>query len=157
MKTETKKKLCWNCEGRVAGSDEHCPFCGVYLSPALFSNGTSKNDSEEETLHSSYRVGRGGDSDTSHDKESVEEEDEASQTESSWKDFSSSKGLRKMTVSLGMLLAGSIFFLFGLILWLFSKEGMLTLQWKSDYWYVYLSLSLVMLFLGWQNLQLVDD
>lgn len=34
MNATPKKKLCWNCEGRVDLELENCPYCAVYLGPA---------------------------------------------------------------------------------------------------------------------------
>ncbi len=53
------------------------------------------------------------------------------------------------------LLGGSVFFLFGLVLWLFSQNGVFTLNWNGDYWYVYLSGGLALLGLGCRVLKQV--
>lgn len=164
MTTETKKKLCWNCEGRVACNEEHCPYCGVYLSPALCSREGSEDDDEEYREEpergSPHHLGRervpGGRRPSTFDEEdegegSYEEEEEVRTA------VLTSGEVRKMAAPMGMLLSGSIFFLFGLALLLFSREGVLTLQWDGEYWYIYLGLSLILLFLGWRSLQFVDD
>jgi hypothetical protein len=55
------------------------------------------------------------------------------------------------------LMAGSVFFLFGLILFLFSKDGMLTLQWASHNSLYFLVLSIPLIFFGWNFLHQFDE
>ncbi len=159
MTTITKKKLCWNCEGRVGFSEEHCPFCGVYLSPTPTPGGEGQGASEEESPQPSYELD--GEQTDNHTHASPFQEPpqdpQLQQVDSPKVALASNEELRRMVTPMGMLLSGSIFFLFGLVLLLFSKDGKLTLQWSSDYWYVYLTFSLAMLFWGWRSLQLVDD
>ena len=51
------------------------------------------------------------------------------------------------------LASGSVFFLFGIILFLFADDGKLTLQWNGEYWIYFFSLSFPIFFLGWKYLQ----
>src|ERR1700722_10179378 len=44
MKTNTKRKLCWNCEGNVSKEKEICPYCGVSLEISPIA-GTEPNSS----------------------------------------------------------------------------------------------------------------
>lgn len=159
MTTATKKKLCWNCEGRVGFSEEHCPFCGVYLSPTSTPGEESQGEAEDQLPQPPYQLDGEQIDDHVHDSPYQEhlpgqQERQAGLSETA---LASHEDLRKMVTPMGTLLAGSIFFLFGLVLLLFSKDGKLTLQWSSDYWYVYLIISLGMLFWGWRSLQFVDD
>ena len=55
-----------------------------------------------------------------------------------------------------LLLAGSVFFLFGLVLALFSHQGVLTLQWDGSIWYVYSALSVPLLIIGWRSLMKIS-
>ena len=41
MKKTAKQRLCWNCEGSVAMTDETCPFCGVSVVPATLDDGSN--------------------------------------------------------------------------------------------------------------------
>lgn len=153
MTTATKKKLCWNCEGRVGFSEEHCPFCGVYLSPTPIS-GHVEDDSDDQAPEPPYGLDEESKSSSYHDPL---HQDRIQRPGSKKQEAISGDEFRKMITPLGTLLAGSIFFLFGLVLFLFSKDGKLTLQWNSDYWYVYSAFSLVLLFWGWKSLQYIDD
>lgn len=159
MATKIKKKLCWNCEGRVGFEEEHCPFCGVYLSPA-YSCGREDEYVEEDVANSPY--------DFEEEEEEEEEGDlppppygdgegEGGEKRGKGDLQSSTEELRLVLTPLALLLSGSIFFLFSLLLFLFSKDGEFTIRWSGEYWYFYLAASVVLLFFGWRQLQFVDD
>lgn len=63
-----------------------------------------------------------------------------------------SKSFKEALYPLLCLLPGAVFFLFSLVLLLFSQQGVLTLRWSAAYWYVYLGASLPLLYLGWRLL-----
>ena len=144
MTATPKKKLCWNCEGRVSLAEENCPYCAVYLGPAPDENGESKDilappyrlvESEDETVPASPYA-----------SEKEEEEEEV--------DLSVAKAdIKEVVLPLSLLSAGTLFFLFGLVLLVFSNQGVLTLTWNGDYWYFYLIFALPMLFFGWRSLK----
>ncbi|ADI37479.1 putative uncharacterized protein [Waddlia chondrophila 2032/99] len=144
MSTKQKKKLCWNCEGRVSFEEENCPYCSVYLGPAIEKDGKQnvlappyqiiEEEEDLDALESPYQIE--GDSAA----EEVPELDEAK------------NDMRQVVLPLGMLSAGSLFFLFGLMLLIFSDHGTLTLSWSADYWYLYVLLALPALFFGWVSL-----
>lgn len=48
-----------------------------------------------------------------------------------------------------LLLPGSIFAFFGLMLLLFSQDGSLSLTWNANYWYLYLLAASPLLYYGW--------
>lgn len=122
-----KQKLCWHCEGSVFVHEENCPYCGVYLNP----------EAEKEDEFSSIEL------DDSHD-EITHKRDETDTL------FSFLKPLT-------MLLLGSTLSVFSLILFLFNQNGVFTLQWNADAWYLYLLVSLPLLWLGWKSLKFVSD
>jgi len=142
MSTTQKKKLCWNCEGRVSFEEENCPYCSVYLGPAL------EEEGKQDVLAPPYQI--------------VEEEQEApespyqmedDQVEEDAPELDEAKSdMRQVVLPLGMLSAGSLFFLFGLMLLIFSDHGTLTLSWSADYWYLYVLLALPALLFGWVSL-----
>jgi hypothetical protein len=144
MTATPKKKLCWNCEGRVSLAEENCPYCAVYLGPAPDENGESKDilappyrlvESEEETVPASPYA-----------SEKEEEKEEV--------DLSAAKtDIKEVVLPLSLLSAGTLFFLFGLVLLVFSNQGVLTLTWNGDYWYFYLISAVPMLFFGWRSLK----
>jgi len=142
MSTTQKKKLCWNCEGRVSFEEENCPYCSVYLGPAL------EEEGKQDVLAPPYQI--------------VEEEQEVpespyqmenDQVEEDAPELDEAKSdMRQVVLPLGMLSAGSLFFLFGLMLLIFSDHGTLTLSWSADYWYLYVLLALPALLFGWVSL-----
>lgn len=158
MNMAIKKKLCWNCEGSVGFSEEHCPFCGVYLSPTSPPEEEVNLTESEEFVHEPpYRLDEEREKNQEHSSPYSSQDSKKNHQHSSSASSSSADELRQIATPMVMILAGSVFFLFGLVLVLFSKDGKLTLQWKSDFWYVYMTCSLLMLFWGWRTLQLIDD
>jgi len=146
-----KKKLCWNCEGRVSLEEENCPYCAVYLGPAPDSKGGSRDnfsppyrlvESEEEVSSpppSPYAS-------KTHDADEIEDVD-------SLDIMKTKSGVRQFALPLGLLSGGTLFLIFGCVLWMFSENGVLTLTWSGDYWYIYIGGSLPMLFVGWRLMQ----
>jgi hypothetical protein len=151
MSETQKKKLCWNCEGRVSFTQENCPYCGVYLSP------TTEGDGKDANLIPPYKMA------------SVEEEvpaapygkkattSTAAESVLPLTDEKPKDDIRTLIVTMAMLIMGSGLFLFAIVLMLFSEEGSFVLRWQSDNWYIYLLLSFPMLFLGWRYLQNISE
>lgn len=151
MSAITKKKLCWNCEGRVAQADENCPYCGVYLSSSSLINSPDQSSThiapygpgtDKSIPASPYGLNK-----NNGEPEAKEEEVNEIVQEEALNPQHKSNLLPFM-----LLLAGSIFLVFGLILLVFSRQGVLTLQWDASYWFVYLGLAVVLLFSGWRSL-----
>jgi len=143
MKATGKKKLCWNCEGSVAAELENCPFCGVYLSPLQSHQSSSSprapyamEESEEER-----EIPQAPYANPSHEESATLAIASPEMVDQS-----------PLFIPLLMLLAGSVFLLFGIVLVLFSEQGVLTLQWNSTWWYAYILLALPMLAFGWKSL-----
>jgi hypothetical protein len=150
MSALPQKKLCWNCEGNVAREIDNCPYCGVYLQAV--------EGQEDESLWSpSYRFPK-----EDHDKNipaplyqsskvepvpQIKEEESIQHSPVIWKQIQTD------VLPLLLLMSGSIFFLFGTILLLFAYPGTLTLQWKGEYSFYFLFLSLPALYFGWKWLQ----
>lgn len=144
MSGTTKKKICWNCEGNVSVHEENCPYCAVYIGPA-------EPVEEEAVLTAPYQMTQ---------QEEVPYAPYASHGRIDEQTASSDEApsdLKEMAISTALFSGGAIFFLFGLILLLFSQGGGVSLTWKSDYWYVYFLLSLPMLWFGWKKLQMQDE
>lgn len=149
MSGSTKKRLCWNCEARVSLEEENCTYCGVYLSPASFP-GLQHEESIPEPLYKP-------------EAESVipkspygalyEEQIDGKDSEPSLKSTPRSEDLRSIAIPFSLLLGGTIFFLFGIILFLFSSHEVFTLQWNASYWYFYLLIAVPLLYFGWQKCQ----
>lgn len=157
MKKASKKRLCWNCEGSVTVDAETCPYCGVSVVPASL-------DTMSSGFMPSYKQGELSDgaipkspysfavqSESSEgiiekDEDEIEEEHQAPHDE-----------FQRTLLATVFLLTGSVFFIFGLALMLFSEQGMLTLQWDATLWFIYLLVALPMLLLGWKYLSNLES
>lgn len=147
MNAVPKKKLCWNCEGNVARQIDNCPFCGVYLH--------ATEDAEEDSWNPPYRLTA---LDTSKEEVptppyTAQEEASDSSTASQQKIESPSNDildLKKEVLPLLFFLSATVFFMFGLILALFSQNGVLTLQWNGDLWPLFLFGSAPLFFFGYK-------
>ena len=64
---------------------------------------------------------------------------------------------RNLLLITSLLLTGTLFLLFATALLLFSQNGVFTLRWNGDLWFIYLALALPMLFFGWQRLQQINE
>jgi hypothetical protein len=151
MTKATKSKLCWNCEGRVAFDQENCPFCGVYLSPTIFGKTT-----ESEVLQPPYSIEKENSSKDVPPPFYRPEEEKLSKEGCDQTAFTKDN-LKEVALALVFLLAGTLFTLFGLLLYFFSIEGTLTLRWDSYLWPLYFFGGALLLFFGWRGLNKIPD
>lgn len=146
MTGQQKKKLCWNCDGRVSLEESNCPFCGVYLGPS------PDKQSAHDILPSPYKI---VDSDES-DNEGALYGEGGAQEEEVFDDVETSTDFKEVVLPLVLLSTASLFFLFGLALFLFSVDGTLTLSWNGTYWYAYVLVAFPLALFGWIFLQKPD-
>jgi hypothetical protein len=157
MNAIPKKKLCWNCEGNVSLSDETCSYCGVSVVPSSL-DGSNENlipPYRFTTSHKDYTIPLAPYASESSDA-SVQEKEDGAEPNATVENPSSSY-FKGMLLPMILLLTGSVFFLFGLILMLFSQDGLLVLKWKTGFWFLYLLVSLPLLFFGWRAVQKLND
>lgn len=150
MNRQVKQKLCWNCEGSVATFIENCPYCGVYLSPE------HQEELNFNLLKPPYPLQSEDNTDVPKAPYIPEDKNEAVPVKEKkiWKiEFSSFETV----IPLILLTTGTVFTLFALALYLFANNGMFTLQWDADYWYIYALIAVPALCLGWYTLQHVKD
>lgn len=147
-----RKRLCWNCEGSVSLAEETCPFCGVSVVPA-FLEGAGAEFAPPYSSHAETDYGVPKSPYGFHEeKDNLEAQQpkEADEAEPAMDEF------KQVTLSLVFLLCGSVFFLFSLALGLFSHNGVFTLQWDANYWFIYTILAVPLLFFGWRSLMKLD-
>lgn len=156
MKTTEKQKICWNCEGNVSRKANNCPYCGVYLHPL---QDDPIEEDEGDDLTPPYKLYE-NDQET---EESIippyvpEQKEEQDYPLPSQKEIDPAKqDLKNVMTTVICLMTGSMLALFGLLLLLFSRNGVFTLQWDGTYWMYYLLISLPLLYLGWKTLQKMD-
>lgn len=167
---KTHQKMCWSCDGHVHVYELQCPYCGADLSEEekqelkraieWAQEETSFQDSSFEEEISQEKIVQ--------EKEEMQKELEhppfASLIEeieeatvdgaSRWEERGppENRDLENPLASLLLLLPGSLFFLFGLALFLFSQNGILTFKFSGKYWFVYLLGSWPLLYFGWRSL-----
>jgi hypothetical protein len=142
MSALPKKKLCWHCEGNIDKNLDNCPFCGVYI------HSPESNESESWKPPFTLKV-------VAKNNESEEDDDDVETSAvTSEKDsllFLQSKSfaeIKNEVIPMLLLFIGSCFLLFGAVLLLFSHNGTLTLQWKSEYASYFLLVGIPALFIG---------
>lgn len=153
MSALPQKKLCWNCEGSVDRDVDNCSYCGVYLHPTqeeLFSPQWSSSQIHHETQDKSI-------CDLQHDEKSPSVSNEPHYEFQSFSMNGLMTFLKKELFPLLFLMLGSILFLFGVVLFLFSQEGVLTLQWKEDQAGYFLLFAFPLLVFGWLFLQRLEN
>lgn len=164
MTKKNDKRLCWNCDGNVSLLLPQCPYCGVDLSspvmdtqdtPSHFSFSQSSpletqppfasifsQHAEEKRIPAPPFSG-------SQDYAVSEEEWNEAMEEKEVKD----EPAKNDHLALLLLVPGIIFCLFGLMLLMFSKDGILTLEWNESFAYFYFLGALPLLFFGWKALR----
>jgi magnesium-transporting ATPase (P-type) len=158
MSAVPKKKLCWNCEGNVSREIDNCPYCGVYLHASEEEdsdwNPSYRSSSKTEEIPSPlYQIQQENEIDqqeSSHEKDLLEE------NEHSFALTSLFTQLKQDIFPILFLMAGSIFFLFGVVLVLFSQNGTFTLQWQERDGIYFLLVALPLIGFGWRFLQQLE-
>jgi hypothetical protein len=157
MSAIPKKKLCWNCDGNVSREIDNCPYCGVYLHAEELEENSSWNPSyrpsskTEEIPTPIYQI------QSEEEEEETIESPPAEEIESPETTNNLSTQLKKDVFPILFLMMGSIFFLFGIVLFLFSQNGVLTLQWQGSYAVYFLIASIPLVGFGWRFLQNLDS
>ncbi|MFT4551949.1 MAG: hypothetical protein ACI9S8_000570 [Chlamydiales bacterium] len=154
------RKHCWNCEGEVHVQSFQCHHCGSDLTP---------QEQENDAFAPPYQSSGASSENSSIPKPPYPmnySQQELTVTEEEWNGSSSSpteqssnmeKSAKTLVLTLVLLTTGSVFFLFSLVLLLFSNDGILTLRWNSEHWPLYLIVSLVSLFYGLKNLGQIKE
>ena len=181
MRTKDKVKMCPYCEGSISILAEECKYCGsslakkstasrayqtedslaslyeppyapsrksaVYGVPEQEASSTSVNDpmaghyeeeEEENPILRSVPKPKRSPRKTSTRKKSVNKEEEEEE--------------QAQIGSLLLLSLGGHLFTLAWLLFFFSDHGKLVLEWKSRYWFVYLILSVPLIYKGWKKL-----
>lgn len=154
MSAVPKKKFCWNCEENVAKEIENCPYCGVYLHGVETNEDSVWNtpyqhqsNHPEEIPSPLYQI-------KPETQQNIEEEEELLEDEPklfTWNLIYAQ--LKQDIFPILFLMAGSIFFLFGIVLLLFSQNGTLTLQWQESHGIYFLIFAFPLIGFGWRFLQ----
>lgn len=144
-------RLCWNCDANVNLLLTHCPYCGVDLAAqegerVPYSMASSAREeaipappyaTASPHIHAEPTLSKEEWNQALKEEEGREEAYHTTKSE---------------LLALLLLLPGIVFLLFGFALFLFSHDGVLTLQWNQGSAYLYLLGALPLLFFGWRSL-----
>ncbi len=153
MSAIPQKKLCWQCDGNVSKDIDNCPYCGVYLHETGLEDDSSWNPSYSPSSLPSPEIPSPIYPLQIDEKTDLKKE--GSEKSLGW--LLLGKQLKQDLLPLLFLMAGSLFFLFGFVLLLFSQNGTLTLQWQSRDAFYFLFFSLPLMGLGWKFFQQLDS
>ncbi len=149
MSKQVKQKLCWNCEGSVARNLENCPFCGVYLNP-------EENSDAASEANDPFYVPDPQASDAVPDAPYVPQVS-AAEAKSLVATTAANSVASSTIIAILCLSFGVIAALFALLLFFFSVDGKLTMQWEEDLWSLFAIAALPLLFFGWRRLNSLSD
>lgn len=147
MSANPKRKMCWNCEGNIELDQEVCPYCRT---PSGISSDESASSQDPFSPFSQQKIISANPFASQHDQYNEDEDEEAD-------DDALEDSSIPTLYTMSLLMSGSLFLLFGFVLFLFSSNGQLVLRWNSAYWYLYVLLALPMLYLSVRSLSLTAD
>jgi ribosomal protein L40E len=159
MMAKDKVKMCPFCEGNVPYDAEDCRYCG-----SSFVKGSQKARTPYQTEdslaglyeppyspdRSSSRFGISSPEDRNEEEE-VAVKPEKKKKERTTSPTNDAEEGNKLGSILLLSIGGWLFTLSWLLFFL-SDQGAITLQWKSNYWPVYLVVSTLFLYQGWKKL-----
>jgi len=177
MRQVDRTKICWNCEADVSCEVTYCPFCGTDLLPASFeaSSPSAKQDvnfSEkrlQESLASLYKPpysvrNRQGLGVPDEREELSFTRTEPSKGNPLFHPYEQEGGQQKLikqeelkkneTPKKGAILpllffmVGAHLFILGMLLLFCSRDGVVTLEWTSHFWFVYCLVGSPFLYFG---------
>lgn len=165
MKANNSKKLCWNCEGEVSLYAIQCPYCGNHLGTDQEAK-VSQTHAEPQPAYQQVKQQEGEKQHFNPLYPTHQTATASSCAASSFSDGDSieedppvNKMKNEQTVELisfFTLISGTVFLLFGLLLFVSSNKGYLILRWDTSYWPVYLIISFLSLAIGWNHLKQLE-
>lgn len=167
MKSLEKQKMCPNCEGRIPLEVEICPYCAheLTVSAAKLHHPLFQPQTLEDSLASLYKP-------PYQEKRSIpiEEPPMSKQSTPTQKNVEASLygapipeermeqpvEAKSSLMPTLLLLLGSQLLLLGLLLLVFSSNGVLRLEWDASNWFFYCLSALPLLYFGWKKLQEIE-
>lgn len=164
MKPSEREKLCIYCEGRIPLQATICPFCASDQNKTAVNNSFQtplfQHQTLEESLSSLYNPPYQGRR-SQFAKQTVQEEAKESDPVYNPRPFQEQMEaeIPQEVVTKNssfwpslLLTAGANFLLLGLMLVIFSKNGILRLEWDARYWFYYCLFGLPFLYFGYRSL-----
>ena len=155
MKPSERQKICSQCDGRIPIDAVQCLFCGADATRLSEPPSMVKHQAIEDSLTALYKP--------PYSKANVSTAAPQERYESPARhplDAAVSQAKKeeeavsvKQTILATVLLSlGSNLLILSLLQLFFSEKGFLTLQWSSNFWYVYTLLSAPFIYLGMKRL-----
>jgi len=149
--------MCWNCDGSVSFDSAYCPYCGNDLAQGRSEQPSreAKEHKSDDSLASLYKPpysAKSGESSSQHAyveemaSHDVFQADHASEEPAMVTE--SDGGIWPLL----FLTLGATLLTLGLILFFFSENGRVVLEWNAHYWFLYCLCSVPMLMMGYRFL-----
>lgn len=165
MKTVDKEKMCISCEGRIPQNAEKCSFCGAeqknsYRAPIF------QNQSLEDSLTSLYtppyqgkrpQFTKAEETEPLQSLQPMYEEQPLYKEAAEVPEVKEEEQRKSSLWPTILLFAGANCLFLGLLQLLFSKDGVLRLEWDAHYWFLYCILSAPCLFFGYKKFKELND
>ena len=166
MKLSERQKMCTTCEGRIPLDANLCPYCGA-------EQGTSgqiylQHKSIQESLTSLYPPPYSAKNANSMKEHPIKMSPPESEKKFHPKSLTTNPSIpidnadeqnaieeKTSFWPLLLLSIGANMLLLGLLQLFFSDNGFLTLQWDSQYWFIYCLVALPLLYLGFKKVNSV--
>lgn len=153
MKQNDRQKMCPSCEGRIPLDANLCPYCAAEQASSAFLHHQSIQDS----LTSLYPPPYSAKKEQKSQDPMIEKKFQTASpvlaapiphtTEAS----AAANEEKSSFWPLLFLSIGANLLVIGLLQLFFSDNGLLTLQWKSQYWFVYCLSALPLFYLGFKK------
>lgn len=156
MEKKDRHKLCPQCEGNIPMMAVHCPFCGFGQIDPSYQNKRGFEQATPSSLSSLYNppylAQSIGESRKEQDEEGEEIREQLDTPNQEIEEIEKNLAKKELIIIL-LLSVGGQFMMLGLILFFFSVDGVVTLQWKSKFWYFYCLFSIPFILLGLKSLK----
>lgn len=157
MKTQDRQKICSHCDGRIAIEASTCLYCGMPLlsekAPEIKNRDTLSEQQSVDSLYPPPYSSKAtsqlhGDKEFTGTFKTPIKPKPLTQESSLNVNTSNETQEPSGFIPILLTLLGSNLFILGLMQALFSDHGVLRLEWKSGYWFVFCLASLPMLYFG---------
>ena len=181
MKAIEKEKMCLSCEGRISLDAEVCPYCAAEQEKVKIENPYRapifQNQSLEDSLASLYTPPYQGKRPQFAEPQNIQKQlnpkpEPMYNERPLYKDVTERPQMDPLLGAMVkeeddqtksslwptvFLFAGANCLFLGLMQLFFSKNGILRLEWDSNYWFVYCLLGAPFLYLGYKKIKELQD
>lgn len=164
MRGKEKQKICHQCDGRLPLDADECIFCGSKVSEAkvvekemLYKPPYPSRIAAQEAVSSGFRTVTASSATGLEHYQNYQEKKEAETNQELETEVRTSLWKHPVLWGTFLLLLASHSLILGISLLCFSQNGVLTLSWKMQYWYVYALLALPLVYLGWRLLDKEEE